>query len=128
MLDPGVGDRTRGRRPGLRRQAVTRLLFGAAYLPAAGILAVLGLAAVAWNLSSFASQLLLAIDRPDTQTKAQALAVAILVAFAVLGAATGHLVLPAAGNVVAYTVAAAIQVRVLMQARSRHSVRARSRP
>jgi len=110
----------------LAARPVTRLLFGSAYLPAAGILAVLGLAAVAWNLSSFASQLLLAIDRPDTQTKAQALAVGILVVFSLVGAATGHLVVPAAGNVIAYTVAATIQLRVLVQARSGHSVRARS--
>ncbi len=100
---------------------VTRLLFGVAYLPAAGVLAVLGLAAVAWNLSSFASQLLLAVDRPDVQTKAQALAVVILVAFSVVGAATDHLVVPAAGNVVAYTIAAGIQLRVLVQTQKRQS-------
>jgi len=94
---------------------LTRFLFGAAYLPAAGILAALGLAAVAWNLSSFASQLLLAVDRPDVQTRAQALAVAILVAFSVVGAATDHLVIPAAGNVIAYSVAAVLQLRVLWQ-------------
>jgi len=100
---------------------VTRLLFGVAYLPAAGVLAVLGLAAVAWNLSSFASQLLLAVDRPDVQTRAQALAVVILVAFSVVGAATDHLVVPAAGNVVAYTIAAGIQLRVLVQTQKRQS-------
>jgi len=106
----------------LAARPVTRLLFGTAYLPASGILAVLGLAAVAWNLSSFASQLLLAIDRPGTQTRAQALAVAILVVFSVIGAATGELVFPAAGNVVAYSVAATIQLRVLHQARHRRPV------
>ncbi len=100
---------------------LTRVLFGAAYLPAAGILAVLGMAAVAWNLSSFASQLLLAVDRPDVQTRAQALAVAILVAFSVVGAATDHLVIPAAGNVIAYAVAASIQLRALVRTQKRCS-------
>lgn len=90
-----------------------RLAYGSSYLPAAGLLAAMGAAAVLWNLAVFQGQALALFDRPGAQSIAQTIALGLLLGVSILAAVFQDLRVAAFGSIIAYGTAAGYQAVTL---------------